>query len=321
MPQKNSPTPGSSGREIVTTRVFAAPRELVWNAWTDPKQVAQWWGPDGFTNTIHEMDVRPGGAWRHTMHGPDGVDYKNESIFGEVAKPERLTYSHISGPSFKVTVTFDEHDGKTKVTLRMVFDTAAERDEVAEKYGAVEGARQTLARLGDHLGRIEGTSDTDFVISRVFDAPRGLVWKAWTVPAQMAQWWGPKAFTNPVCEMDVRPGGAYRLTMRSPEGVDYPVKGVFREVVEPERLVMTLDCSEHPPEWHDLVDPKRAKGDTNPAGEMLSTVTFEDADGGTRLTVRTRFSSAKVRDAMLAIGMTEGWSQSLDRLGALLPGG
>jgi uncharacterized protein YndB with AHSA1/START domain len=133
----------------------------------------------------------------------------------------------------------------------------------------------------------------------------------------MAQWWGPQAFTNPVCEMDVRPGGAYRITMRSPEGVNYPVKGAFREVVEPERLVMTLDCSEHPAEWHDLVDPNRKKGEGNPAGEMLSTVTFEDLDGRTRLTVRTRFKSAAIREAMLGLGMTEGWSQSLDRLGAL----
>jgi len=79
-------------REIVMTRVFDAPRELVFQAWTDPMHVAQWWGPEGFSTTIHEMDVRPGGVWRLTMHGPDGRDYKNKMVFLEVARPERLVY-------------------------------------------------------------------------------------------------------------------------------------------------------------------------------------------------------------------------------------
>jgi uncharacterized protein YndB with AHSA1/START domain len=157
--------------------------------------------------------------------------------------------------------------------------------------------------------------EREFVVSRVFDAPRELVWKAWTDPKHMAKWWGPKAFTNPVCELDVRPGGAHRIVMRSPDGVEYPIKGVYREVVEPERLVMTLDCSEHPVEWHNLVKPYRRKEERNPAGEMLSTVTFEDLDGRTKLTVRTLFDSAAIRDAILKMGMTEGWSQSLERLG------
>ncbi len=160
----------------------------------------------------------------------------------------------------------------------------------------------------------EAPADREFVISRVFDAPRVLVFKAWIDPKHMAQWWGPHTFTNPLCEMDVRPGGAYRIVMRSPEGVEYPIKGVYREIVKPERLVMTMDCSEHPDEWHDLVNPNREKGEGNPAGEMLSTVTFEELDGKTKLTVRTRFNSAAIRDAMLKMGMTEGWSQSLDRL-------
>src|SRR3954471_663109 len=83
----------SSDREIVISRLFDAPRELVWAAWTDPQQVVQWWGPKGFTTTIHEMDVRPGGVMRHTMHGPDGTDYANKSVFKEVVKPERIVYS------------------------------------------------------------------------------------------------------------------------------------------------------------------------------------------------------------------------------------
>lgn len=144
----------AADREIVTTRVVDAPRERVWRAWTDRAQVAQWWGPNGFTSTIHEMDLRPGGVWQFVMHGPDGVDYKNNSIFEEIVRPERLVYTHVSGPKFQATATFDEHGGKTTVTTRMLFDTAAERDRTVKVFGAVEGARQTLERLNQHVARM-----------------------------------------------------------------------------------------------------------------------------------------------------------------------
>ncbi|WP_406701241.1 SRPBCC family protein [Singulisphaera sp. Ch08] len=145
-----------SDREIVITRVLDAPRELVFEAWTNPKYVAQWWGPNGFTNTIHEMEVRPGGVWRFTMHGPDGVDYPNKIVFLEVVKPERLVYTHgedgaDDSGQFQVTVTFDEQGGKTTLALRSLFATAAERDKVVEEYGAIEGGNQTLARLAEFL--------------------------------------------------------------------------------------------------------------------------------------------------------------------------
>jgi uncharacterized protein YndB with AHSA1/START domain len=165
------------------------------------------------------------------------------------------------------------------------------------------------------------TSDREFVISRVFDAPRERVFKAWTVPEQTARWWGPKGFTNPVCAMDVRPGGTYRIVMRGPDGVEYPLKGVYREIMEPERLVMTEDCSEHPAEWHDLVNPNRKKGEGMPVLEALSTVTFGEFSGKTRLTIQTLFESAAIRDAMVKTGMNEGWAQSLDRLADYLAKG
>jgi uncharacterized protein YndB with AHSA1/START domain len=160
--------------------------------------------------------------------------------------------------------------------------------------------------------------DREFDISRQFDAPRELVFKMWTEPKHMAQWWGPRIFTTPVCEMDVRPGGAYRIVMRGNDGVEYPMKGIYREVAKPERLVMTMDCSEHPDEWHDLVKPNRERSDRDPAGELLATVTFEDLGGKTKVTIRIRLTSAEIRDAMVKMGMNEGWSQSLDRLEELL---
>ena len=146
----------TSDREIVTSRLLDAPRELVFEAWTDPKQVVQWWGPHGFTTTTDEMSVTPGGIWRFVMHGPDGRDYKNKIIYIEVVKPERLVYRHAGEDEhedvrFHVTVTFEAQGRKTLLTMRSVFATAQERDDVVEKYGALEGARQTLERLAQHV--------------------------------------------------------------------------------------------------------------------------------------------------------------------------
>ena len=137
----------TSDRELVIRRVFDAPRELVWKAWTDPKHVANWWGPNGFTNTIHEMDVRPGGVWRLTMHGPDGTDWPNKMTFIEVVPPQRLVYDHCDdvpggeAGGFHVTATFDDQNGKTACTFRMLFKTAAERKRVVDEFGATEGAK------------------------------------------------------------------------------------------------------------------------------------------------------------------------------------
>jgi len=147
-----------SANEIVLTRVFAAPRELVWKAMTDPEHVVHWWGPNGFTTTIKKMDFRVGGVWQHVMHGPDGTDYPNSSVFREIVVPERVVYSHggakKGGPAarFVATWTFEAVDEKTThLTLRMVFDTPADRDVVVKEYGAIEGGKQTLQRLADYL--------------------------------------------------------------------------------------------------------------------------------------------------------------------------
>jgi uncharacterized protein YndB with AHSA1/START domain len=119
---KVSPIEDTSGREIVITRVFDAPREMVWEAWTDPKQVVQWWGPRGFTTTIQEMEVRPGGVWRQVMRGPDGTEYPNKSVFIEVVKPERIVLSHGGGKKgapgavFESTWTFESQGDMTKLT-------------------------------------------------------------------------------------------------------------------------------------------------------------------------------------------------------------
>jgi uncharacterized protein YndB with AHSA1/START domain len=156
----NNAATSIADRGIVITRTFDAPRELVWEAWTNPRHVVHWWGPNGFSTTIEKMDVRVGGVWKHIMHGPDGKDYPNKSVFTAVVKPERIEYSHRGGSKgdpaaqFDATWTFDAVGAQTKVILHMLFKTAADRDRVVKVYGAIEGGKQTLARLADYLAKI-----------------------------------------------------------------------------------------------------------------------------------------------------------------------
>jgi len=152
---------------------------------------------------------------------------------------------------------------------------------------------------------IENTLSGDFSsgelrITRTFAAPRSLVFKAWTDPAQVAQWWGPAGFTNPVCEVDARPGGAMRIHMRGPDGAVYPMTAVFSEIVEPERIVFTTAA--HVDESGEALF------------EVLNTVTFAEQGGKTTLTVVARPLDPPADAAPYLSGMEQGWSQSIDRL-------
>jgi uncharacterized protein YndB with AHSA1/START domain len=143
----------SDPREIVGTRVIDAPRDLVWQAWTDPIHLAQWWGPIGFTTTTSSFDMRPGGVWRFVMHGPDGRDYQNRITYVEVVEPERIVYRHggddVEPVQFETTVVFEDLGDKTR--LVWTGKTADQRAEVIKNYGADKGLVQTMARLAEFV--------------------------------------------------------------------------------------------------------------------------------------------------------------------------
>jgi uncharacterized protein YndB with AHSA1/START domain len=149
---EKSETELTAEREFVTSRVIDAPRERVFRAFSDPTHLAQWWGPKGFTSTFYEFDLRPGGRWRFAMHGPDGTTYPNESVFIEIAEPERIVFEHLSGHHFKMTLTFTEQGAKTEVGWRQVFDTAAERARIAGF--VIEANEQNLDRLAAQVLKV-----------------------------------------------------------------------------------------------------------------------------------------------------------------------
>lgn len=145
-----------------------------------------------------------------------------------------------------------------------------------------------------------GQARQELILTRIFGAPRSLVFKTWTDKNHMARWWGPRGFANPVCEMDVRPGGLIRIDMRGPDGTVYPMKGVFHEIIEPERLVFTATAHE----------------DANglPLIENLNSVTFAAQNGWTKVTLHVRVLKFSPETAAALAGMEQGWSESLYRL-------
>lgn len=140
--------------EILTTRLFDAPRELAFRAFSDPAVLARWWGPAGFTNTFKAFDFEPGGIWRFVMHGPDGVDYPNESVFTEIVKPERIVFDHVSGHKFTAIFLLQEQDGKTLLHWIMRFDSAEECAKVRDFVFEANG--ENMDRLAHQLSRMNG---------------------------------------------------------------------------------------------------------------------------------------------------------------------
>jgi uncharacterized protein YndB with AHSA1/START domain len=290
-----------ANREIVTTRVFDAPRELVFRAWTDPKALVKWWGPNGFTTTSQEFDLRPGGAWRLVMHGPNGTDYPGEFRFVEIAGPERLVLEHVSLPKFRLTICFEELDDKTKIIFRQLFDTPQSYRSV--KHLAVPGNEQLFDKFAVELAAM-GAGSHEMRMSRVVMAPRELVWKAWTDPVHLAKWWGPRGFSSSHCEVDLRVGGKLRIDMQRPDGSVHPMLGQFLEIVAPERLVFTvIPLDDH----------------SKPVFEGTNTIQFHQQGPITRIDVRATVEKIHNPIAMRFLaGREQGWSESLYRLAEVL---
>ena len=154
METKNKPAQETQGCEIVVSRLLNAPKELVWEMWTNPEHIKHWWGPNGFTNTILKMDVRPGGEWELIMHGPNGMDFPNKHIYTEVVKYEKLVHVHGSDPKFELTAIFTAQGNKTLVTVTSRFETPEMLQKAVKEFGADEGLKQNIDRLVTYITEI-----------------------------------------------------------------------------------------------------------------------------------------------------------------------
>jgi uncharacterized protein YndB with AHSA1/START domain len=142
-------------RELLITRELNAPIELVWEVWTSPEHIARWWGPNGFTNTISVMDMTPGGEWDLVMHGPDGTDYKNKSVFREIVKHRKIVYEHITGPKFLATIEFEARGEKTFLTWHMLFENREQFIQTVKTFKADEGLKQNVEKLSEYLNGLK----------------------------------------------------------------------------------------------------------------------------------------------------------------------
>ena len=335
MPAKSKPA-RTSDREIVTTHVFDAPRDLVWRTWTDPKLIPRWWGPKKYTTTVLKMDLRQGGTWRFVQRDDDGNEYGFHGEYREVVPPERIVdtfeFEGMPGHILVESTVFEEIGQKTKVTQKALFATVEDLEGMVAS-GMEEGARETIERFtelvqerkkGAERSRAVGrdlvtdqtkgrASKRELVITRIFDASRECVWNACTEPQQMKRWWGPKGFATPFLSVDLRLGGAFRYCMRSPEGKDYWGIGVYREIVPGKRIVYTDSFTD---EKGNVVPATYYGMNADMPLEMLVTIAFEEQDGKTKVSLHhAGIPVGPDRD-----GATQGWNEMFDKLVEFLAG-
>jgi uncharacterized protein YndB with AHSA1/START domain len=254
--------------------------------------------------TLCEIDFRVGGAWRYELRTSDGKEVKFRGVYLEIVPFETVVATEcydepsLGCPECQTTMTLEERDGKTTMTTRVLHPSTEARDAQL-KSGMERGAADAFDQLEELLATQRQSMEREIEITRVFDAPRELVYQAFTDPEHMVQWWGPSVFTNHSCKLDVRPGGAWQIVMRSPDGTDFRCQGVYSEVVKPERLVFT----------NDAVDKNG-----QPLLKGFTTVQFADQGGKTKLTLRTRAVGLVDYAPQMLRGMEPGWSQSLDNL-------
>lgn len=311
----------SAPNEIRIVRLYDAPLQAVWDAWTDPSQAAQWWGPRGFTTTTHSKDLRVGGIWHYTMHGPDGVDYPNKHVYLAVQPQAKLVYDHggndESAPMFRVTVLFEQVAGKTRLDMTMALPSA-EAAEQTRKFIKLAGGESTWDRLGEYLGK-RLDDEEKFVINRSFEAPQDVVFDMWTIPEHLARWLPPTGMEMRFLRADIRSGGASFYRMGN-EAVTMYGRAQYEEVRRPDLLVYTQqfcdeqeNISRHPmaPTWPATM---RTRVEFNAEGPQRTrvTVTWDVAGEAT----------AEELAVFLAHrgSMTQGWTGSFDKLEAVLAG-
>ncbi len=304
-------------QDLVITRIFNAPREVVWKAWTDPERLVRWWGPKTFTAPVCQLDLRVGGKYLFCMRSPEGLDFWSTGEYREIVEPERMVYTDSFADAegnvvpathygmdadfpleMLVTVTFEEYEGKTKLTLR---HSGLPAGTMSDMTG--QGWSESFDKLAESLPKtqwVAGPGNQSLTMTRTFAARREKVFQTMTDPRLIPQWWGPRLLTTTVEQMEVRKGGIWRFVQRDSDGSVYAFNGVYHEAVSPERLVYTFEF------------------EGMPGHVLLEIVTFEEQDGMTKVTDTSVFESALDRDGILQSGMEEGATETMDRLAELL---
>jgi uncharacterized protein YndB with AHSA1/START domain len=313
----------SPGRqEIIVNSIYNAPREIVFKTITDPLLVPKWWGPRSVTTSVIKMSVMPGGIWRYLQRDHEGKEFGFHGVYHDVVIPERLVYTtEYEGMPGHVALHIDkytERDGITICNALTVFQSLEDRDQMLQ-WNMEEGTIETVTRLNELLANQKTQPRKDeimthhegngssLIITRVFNAPPERVWQRWTDPDEYMCWWGPKDFTSPYAKLDLRVGGKYLSCMRGPDGKEYWGTGIYKEIIEPNRIVMTDSFADE----HGNVVPASYYGMGNDfPSELEVELTLEDLDGKTRMTLEhCGFPEGEMLEQA-----KQGWNESFDKL-------
>lgn len=329
--------------EMTITRVFEEPRDLVWKAWTDPELFMQWWGPIGFTTSYCKIDLRVGGKYLVSIRSPDGKDYWTTGVYREIAPPSLLVMTNCIADQTGKVVSPEVHGLSPGLAREMVvtvrlqgIDNGRHTRQILTHSNI--GKMNPEERQGNQLGwlgslekmnaalikkqpvRASTSSETlqpaiprmrfvaepgkqEVTITREFDAPRELVFKAFTDPALYVKWLGPRGYAMKLEKFEPRSGGSWRYIHKNPEGLEFGFHGVYHEVHSPDLLIDTFEFEGLPEKGH----------------VSLETARFEELpDDRTRLTIHSVFLSVADRDGQVSSGMEGGLKDSLDRLTELL---
>ncbi len=309
--------------QIITTRLIAAPRELIWKAITTPEHLQHFWGPDGFTNTYRKFDLKVGGQALFTMHGPDGTDYPNRFVFLTVEPPHLLRFEHDNGGEgefdhkFLGEIELTEEAGKTRIELRLNEKDIAARDAIAQF--AVEGGLQNLDRLAAFVAPMAEAKNL-FEIERSFPVSLERLFQACTTEGDIKHWMAPAGAKVIITSRDFRPGGICLYGNVMPNGTEMWGRQTFKEITLNKRLVYTQSFADkagnlaaHPmaPTW-----PK----------EMLTVMEFiPEGPKQSKLKVSWIYTGVDSVEAATFHaahdGMKGGWTGSLDTLQAYLAKG
>ena len=311
--------PKNNSKELALTRVYDAPVKFVWEAWTDPKRVANWWGPRGFSITTKSKELSTGGKWIYTMHGPDGVDYPNVTTYFAVEPLKRLEYDHGANENqkalFRVNVLFSESKNKTTMKMTMTFESPQIAKEMS-KFIKDAGGNSTWDRLGEYLEK-EINHKNIFLLNRVFEAPIDKVFDMFTNSAQIERWQPPTGFSMKIIEGKIEASNSVFYEMGN-DAVKFYGRSTYQQIKRPEFISFLQEfCNEsgqnakHPgaPIW--------------PARWSTSVTFVQEENSLTRITLKSElienYTSAEL-EAFFAErgGMTQGWNGSFDRLENLL---
>jgi uncharacterized protein YndB with AHSA1/START domain len=305
--------------ELRLIRVYDAPAALIWKVWTEDKHVTKWWGPRGFTLTTKSKEVKPGGKWIYTMHGPDGTDWPNITTYYEVELHKKLVYDHGASEGkealFRVTVTFEEHLGKTVMDMTMALATPEAAKEI-KKFIKLAGGNSTWDRLAEYLDH-EQTGKDPFVINRTIEAPIKTVFEMWTKPEHLAKWLPPTGFNMDYFQAEIKQGSETFYKMSNGE-VTFYGKMNYQEISPVTRLVY-IQC---------FTDEKgnisKPVFEANWPDQMVTTVTLaEEGTNETRVTVVSEVYGAATELEKQTFcdsrpGMTIGWNGSFDKMDELV---